>query len=244
MHSRKQRICSQQLSRAREFHTRPRGRHQALVVALATVPWRAAGSQATRHGKPASTRHIEVQVHLNDRQRARAIERSCRDALRRAARTWAPFPLPLDRVEVAPSAPPLGKADIFDQWLTASHQGEPGGAALVVVALGTSIDGRELRPEEIAGALAAQIERLVIERYRREHPQANATAASEQQQPRVMSRELEPQVSAPSEPDVHVGNVTELSSVRALLADIKKSQPLVPAGSFTKGFHPETDPAS
>ncbi|MBV9329913.1 MAG: hypothetical protein JO352_39935 [Chloroflexi bacterium] len=147
-----------------------------LVVALATVPWRAAGSQATRHGKPASTRHIEVQVHLNDRQRARAIERSCRDALRRAARTWAPFPLPLDRVEVAPSAPPLGKADIFDQWLTASHQGEPGGAALVVVALGTSIDGRELRPEEIAGALAAQIERLVIERVvgsipRRTRPQ-------------------------------------------------------------------------
>ena len=72
----------------------------ALVVAVATAPWRAATSQPTRHGKPASTAHIAIQVHLDDGGRVRAIERSCRDALKRAARTWAPFPLPLDRVEV------------------------------------------------------------------------------------------------------------------------------------------------
>ena len=66
----------------------------ALVVALATAPWRATRSQPTRHGKPARTGHIEVQVHLTDRQRVRAIERGCRAALNRAARTWAPFPLP------------------------------------------------------------------------------------------------------------------------------------------------------
>jgi hypothetical protein len=35
----------------------------ALVLALLTVPWRAARPQPTRHGKPASIRHIEIQVH-------------------------------------------------------------------------------------------------------------------------------------------------------------------------------------
>jgi hypothetical protein len=218
------------------------GAIMALVVALATAPWRVARSRPTRHGKPASTRHIEIQVHLSDGQRVRAIERSCRDALKRAARTWAPFPLPLDRVEVLPPAPPLGKAHIFEQWAVTSDRGEPSAGALVIVSIGTGLDARELRSDEIAGALAAQIERLVIDRYRREHPQANLPAATEIEQSRV--RAHEPLVGSVSEPDAHLENVTELSSVRALLADIKKSQPLVPAGSLTNGYHQETDPAS
>ena len=37
----------------------------ALAVAIATVPWRVATSRPTKHGKPASTRHVDVQVHLN-----------------------------------------------------------------------------------------------------------------------------------------------------------------------------------
>src|SRR5438105_10217800 len=91
-----------------------------LVVALATIPFRLVRSCPTKHGKPAPTKHVEVQVHLNDGHRVRAIERGCRDALKRAARTWAPFPLPLDRVEVLSSAPPLGKVDIYEQWASVS----------------------------------------------------------------------------------------------------------------------------
>src|SRR5215470_11035147 len=91
----------------------------ALAVAAATIPWRTLRSRS-RHARVDSTTHIEIQVHLSDGERARAIEHSCRTGLKRAARTWAPFPLPLDRVEVIPSAPPLGKADIFGAWFNGS----------------------------------------------------------------------------------------------------------------------------
>jgi hypothetical protein len=88
----------------------------ALTVALATAPLRGLRSRDTRYGQPASTTGVEVQVHLEDGKRVRAIERSARAALKRAARTWAPHRLPLDRVEIYSSAPPLGRADIFDEW--------------------------------------------------------------------------------------------------------------------------------
>jgi len=84
----------------------------ALVIALATAPVRLVKTRPTKHGKPARTDKVEVQVHLSQRERVRDIERSCRAALGRAARTWAPFPLPLDRVEVLSSAPPLGDLDL------------------------------------------------------------------------------------------------------------------------------------
>ena len=48
----------------------------------------------TRCGKPAKTGPIAVQVHLNDDGRVRAIERSCRAVLKRAAtRSRAAFTL-------------------------------------------------------------------------------------------------------------------------------------------------------
>ena len=213
----------------------------ALVLAVATAPWRAATSQPIRHGKPASTAQIAIQVHLDDGSRVRAIERSCRDALKRAARTWAPFPLPLDRVEVISSAPPLGKSDIFEQWVASANDGAAG--RLVVVSIGTAVDGRQLVPDEIGGALAAQIEKLVIDRYRREHPPSTAPTASEPNPLPLRVPELEPLVGLASERESS-GNVTDLSTVRALLADIKKGQPLVPAGLSRNGVYPETDPAS
>ena len=214
----------------------------ALAVAITTAPRRALRSKPAKHGKPATTEHVQVQVHLADNGRVRDIERSCRAALNRAARTWAPFPLPLDRVEVLPSAPPLGKADIFEQWASTSTEREAATASLVVVSIGTAADGRDLVPDEIAGALAVQIEKLVIDRYRREHPQPRPAQADQH------GSSAAPEVQQLAEsmrgrgPDPE--NVTDLSSVRALLADIKKSQPLVPAGSFTNGTLPETDPAS
>jgi len=103
--------------------------------------------------------------------------------------------------------------------------------------------GRNLTPDETAGALAGQIERRVVERYQREH---SKTETSERvSEARAPER---PTLTSVGKPPDEVGltanNVTDLSSVRALLADIKKSQPLVPAGPFMNGVHPEPDPAS
>src|SRR5438270_655631 len=158
-------------------------------MAMVTSPVRLVRPGPTKHGKPASTEHVEVQVHLGNRERVGAIEHSCRAALKRAARTWAPYPLPVDRVEVLSSAPPLGKVDIYERWMAASNDASPQAGSLVVVAIGTALEARDLTPDEIAGALAGQIERLVIDRYRREHPQEQAaapTAREPQWQPVVV----------------------------------------------------------
>jgi hypothetical protein len=214
----------------------------ALAVALASVPWRVAASRPTKHGKPASTRHVEVQVHLNDGQRVRVIERACRAALARAARTWAPFPLPLDRVEVISSAPPAGKSDIFEQWITVAGQAEHGAAALVVVSVGTTLNERDLSPDEIAGALAGQVERLVIDRYRREHPAC--TAAPMENGPVLQLTTPVPVVVADADRVAGARPADNVTDIRALLEGIKKSQPLVPAGPSKNGFHTEPDSAS
>jgi len=218
----------------------------ALVLALATAPVRLVRSRPAKHGKPASTDHVEVQVHLTDRKRVEEIERSCRTALKRAARTWAPFPLRLDRVEVLSSAPPLGKADIYERWVSVQPDAEAGAGSLVVISLGTAIEGRDLTLDQIAGALAGQIERLVIDRYQREHPQEQSTVArgrEPEQQPAVAPR-MGTAIENLREAGPHPDNITEFSNVRALLADIKKSQPLVPAGSSQNGVHTEPNPAS
>jgi hypothetical protein len=215
----------------------------ALGIAVTTFPVRLFLARSTRQANPASIAHVQVQVHLNNGGRVHDIERSCRSALRRAARTWAPFPLPLDRVEVIPSAPPLGKADIFQEWIPAD--GDAGSRSLVVVSIGTAADGRDLTADEIAGALAGQIERLVVERYQREHPKAETPArVSESARAAAIVQPLKSVAASPDELSELADNVTDLSTVRALLADIKKSQPLVPAGSFTNGVHSEPDPAS
>jgi hypothetical protein len=214
----------------------------ALFVALIGAPWRALRSRPSKHGKPASTEHIEVQVHLEDGGRVRAIERSCRATLKRAARTWAPFALPLDRVEVISSAPPLGKADIFDQWVTTPTTGGAGNGTLVVVSIGTGQDGRDLSADEIAGALVGQIERLVIDRYQREHPKAQpAPVAKEPVNQAVGLPPVLVQVEASPDSVPRADNVTDIS---ALIAGLKKSQPLVPAGSSKNGIRSEPDPAS
>ena len=214
----------------------------ALAVAVATVPMRLLQARTTMHGQPASTAHVQVQVHLNEGGRVHDIERSCRAALGRSARTWAPFPLPLDRVEVIPSAPPLGKADIFQEWIPA--QGEAGPHSLVVVSIGTAAEGHDLTADEIAGALAGQIERLVVERYQREHPRTETPARVSETVRGAAITPVKSVAAGPDEFGAAADNVTDLSTVRALLADIKKSQPLVPAGSFTNGVHSEPDPAS
>ena len=209
----------------------------ALAVAAATIPWRICSRPSTR-ARVDSTTHIEIQVHLSDGERVRAIERSCRTGLKRAARTWAPFALPLDRVEVIPSAPPLGKADIFDAWF----DGEGNNAsALVVVSLGTSQESRELSPDEIAGALVGQVERLVIDRYRREHPAPLTAAGGTSHDSPLTSMSA---LVTDGERSADGGPPANVTDIRALLEGIKKSQPLVPAGSSKNGVHQEPDPAS
>ena len=217
-----------------------------LVMAVITIPFRLVRPRPTKHGNPASIDHVEVQVHLGNRERVSAIEHNCRAALERAARTWAPFPLPLDRVEVLSSAPPLGKMDIYEQWVHAASGAIPMAGSLVVVSIGTALEARDLTPDEIAGALAGQIERLVIDRYKREHPQEQQTTANTHEprwQPVVVQGSAMA-FDAGRESNPPPDNVTEFNSVRALLADIKKSQPLVPAGPSQNGSHTEPKRAS
>jgi len=216
-----------------------------LAVAIVTMPLRLVRSCPTKHGKAASTRHVEVQVHLSDGQRVRAIERGCRDALRRAARTWAPFPLPLDRVEVLSSAPPLGKVDIYERWASVPPGASTGAGSLVVVSLGTAAEAHELTPDEIAGALAGQIERLVIDRYQREHPKEVAAAAVAPTEPKPVLREV-PIVADEAVPEVspYPDNLTDFKTVREHMEQLRKGLPLAPAGPSTNGVHPEPSPAS
>jgi len=217
----------------------------SLIVALVSAPARLLMPRPTKHGKPASTRNVEVQVHLDDGKRAGEIERSCRSALRRAARTFAPNALPLDRVEVLLTAPPLGKTDIYETWVGAPGDGKA--RSLVVVSLGMGHDQRRLTTDEIAGALFSQIQLLVDDQYRRQHkqePQAAVATTLPERQPTVISPVAEPSVKAIADPPARNDNVIQFKSVQELLADIKKSQPLVTAGPWQNGTHLEPDPAS
>jgi hypothetical protein len=216
-----------------------------LFVAVISAPVRKVRRARFPRWSPVSTSHIDVQVHSEDAKRVDEIERSCRAALKRLARTWAPYPLPLDRVEVLSSAPPLGKTDIYERWVQLSPTEGP--QSLVIVSLGTVRDQRALTADEIAGALAGQIELLVADRYRRQHAAEPAPGAAvnelESRADVGLDPGVEPVAFAPY-PTPPVDKVTELNSVRALLADMKRSQPLVPAGSTQNGVHPDQDPAS
>jgi hypothetical protein len=142
---------------------------------------------------------------------------------------------------VIPSAPPLGKADIFDQWFAGGSEEGHNAGALVVVSLGTSQEGHELSPDEIAGALVGQVERLVIDRYRREHPAPVSAAVATSHDSPLTS--MSPLVTD-GERSADGGPPANVTDIRALLEGIKKSQPLVPAGPSKNGVHLEPDPAS
>jgi hypothetical protein len=216
-----------------------------LLVAVISAPVRKVRQTRSPRWSPMSTSHIDVQVHSDDAKQVDEIERSCRAALKRLARTWAPYPLPLDRVEVLSSAPPFGKTDIYERWVQPSPAEAP--QSLVVVSLGTVRDQRALTADEIAGALAGQIELLVADRYRRHRaaepaptPAVNELEARAEVGP---GPGIDPVAFTPY-PMPSLDNVTELNSVRALLADMKRSQPLTPAGSSQNGDHPVQDPGS
>ncbi len=210
-----------------------------LTVALTTAPIRWRRQRPTRHGRPTYPNHVEVQVHLSDRRRVAEIEQTCHAALRRAARTWAPRELPLDRVEVLYSAPSLGKVDLYERWATVAPDAKPDAGSLVVISVGVANEYRDLTPDEIAGSVAGQIERLVADRYQREHSQEQLSTPTVRQPEPVPPAARPHGVNEAMLPD----NVTELSSVRSLLAKMQRSQPMSAADSSSNGVHPEPTPA-
>jgi hypothetical protein len=135
----------------------------------------------------------------------------------------------------------FGKADIFDQWFDGSSAEGNSAGALVVVSLGTSQDSHELSPDEIAGALVGQVERLVIDGYRREHPSPPAAATGRGLDSHLAAM---PVLVADGERSAETSSPDNVTDIRALLEGIKKSQPLAPAGPSKNGVHLEPDSAS
>ena len=134
-----------------------------LVLALLTAPIRLVRRRSQAHARPASIKHVEVQVHLEDARCADQIHQMLRRTLKRAARTWAPLPLPIDRIVVAVGFPANGRVDAYTDFPRLA--GHPADQPFAVVMLGIRDGERELEPAELCGALAAQIQAVVADRY-------------------------------------------------------------------------------
>ena len=92
-----------------------RGQPVTTGLSLGTVLWLAwqvvtAPLRLLRRRRcPDQAETIGIEVHLANRRRSTEIERLLRRTLRQCARTWAPHPLPVDRVTVHPAhRPPAG----------------------------------------------------------------------------------------------------------------------------------------
>ena len=157
-----------------------RGQPHATGLSLATVRWlawqvlsaplRLPARLLRRRRRPSQVETIGIEVHLADRRRSAEIERHLRAALRQCARTWAPHPLPVDRITVHAGAPAAGRAQVYDHWLAAEDPKQRPPASLAVIALGLlDATGRPLADHQLVGALATQVAALVAERYQRQH---------------------------------------------------------------------------
>jgi hypothetical protein len=112
---------------------------------------------------------LGIQVYLADRARAGEIERRLRTALRQCAQTWAPHPLPVDRIAVHAGAPAAGRAQVYAEWLSPDHPEQCSSASLTVISLGLlDATGRPLDDQQLAGALASQVAALVTDRHHRQ----------------------------------------------------------------------------
>jgi len=173
-----------------------------LVLAIVTLPFRLLARRFWRTGgpaRPAPVSHIGIEVHLDDRRCVAEITAALRATLERSARTWAPHPLPLDRVVVGAAIPAEGTADIYDDWTDAPPlAGKRASRSLVVVSLGLRHGERDLEPFEIAGSLGAQIHKLVEERYRRHTSGVAGRSAAARSIP--TRRRLEPTEPSASPP--------------------------------------------
>jgi hypothetical protein len=224
-----------------------------LVVAIVLAPARAFRGRRTRPAPPAPIAQIDVQVHLEDAKCVAQLKRVIRNTLRRAAKTWASVPLPVDRVVVGMGFPTGGKVDLYDNYPGANPPTSPAGQnrPFTVVSLGLRDGDRELEPAEIAGALAAQIQAVIDDLYRRRKTIATPTAAplrtivsSAEGAHRPPVRTL-PLASAPPEPAVpaHATNGVPAGNARMprlqdYIATMQEGQPLEAAGPSSNGTHP------
>src|ERR1700736_836779 len=83
-----------------------------LVLALLGAPIRFARRRREACVRPASVQHIDVQVLLEDQRCVTELRRT----LQRAAHTWAPLLLPIDRIVVSADFPAHGKSDVYQDF--------------------------------------------------------------------------------------------------------------------------------
>jgi hypothetical protein len=141
-----------------------------------TAPVRLPARLLRRRQHPSQAETIGIEVHTADRRRSANIERRLRATLRQCARTWAPHPLPIDRIAVHAGAPPAGRAQVYERWLPMQDPQHRSSASLAVISLGL-LDGtgRPLDDQQLAGALATQVAALIAERYQRQLADVPAT---------------------------------------------------------------------
>jgi hypothetical protein len=192
---------------------------------------------------------VDIQIHLDDATCVAELRRIIRQTLRRAARTWAPLPLPVNRVVVGVGFPSAGKIDVYDDF-PANAMSKAERRPLVVVALGLRDGERELESAEVAGALASQIQAVIDERYR------NSSLA---QKPEALqaSRVPAPTPGKSTPVRAHSGKFgrsdrearhfdgygplqrsADIPGLRDVLATQQKDQSLVATGPSTNGTHP------
>lgn len=230
-----------------------------LIVALGTAPVRWLRRRRTAPVVPAPVTHVDIQIHLDDARCVAELKRVIRQTLRRSARTWAPIPLPVDRVVVGVGFPSAGKVDLYDRFPGEADHGSAASRGLVVISLGLRDGERELEPAELAGALAAQIQAAIDDRYRRAHTEApGATTTSVAAAPTTSSPSVAPvrptdpvrrvrsaaaslddvtQITAPLPNGSH-GAALDPPGLQEFLARQKQDQPLVAAGPSANGTHP------
>jgi hypothetical protein len=223
-----------------------------LLLALVTAPIR----HSINHRQHRPLAGIDVQVHLGDSGCVSELESIIWNTLRRAQQTWAPLPLPLDRVVVGAGFPATGRADIYDDFLEladGSATTSSGQRRRVVVSLGVRDGTRDLDGWEIAGALAAQIQVLVDDHCRKHRSLGAPAAAVAQVTTRLarpatsdghlidaIARDEHPaqSVAGPAATPIDVPVAEEVPSLAELLATVQKGQPLVAAGPSSNGTHP------
>jgi hypothetical protein len=149
-----------------------------MLVALVTAEVRLLAQRRLPRRNTALA-SVDVQVHLGNSACVAELESIVWKTLRRAQRTWAPLPLPLDRVVVGAGFPATGQADIYEEFadLTTTSAGDARHHRRVVVSLGVRDGTRDLDGWEIAGALAAQIQ-VLVDDHCREHRSLTAPAAA------------------------------------------------------------------
>ena len=228
-----------------------------LLLALVTAPVRLL-AQRRQPRRNAALASVDVQVHLGDSACVAELESIVWKTLRRAQRTWAPLPLPLDRVVVGAGFPATGRADIYDDFadLTTTSAGDSTHRRRVVVSLGVRDGTRDLDGWEIAGALAAQIQ-VLVDGHCREHRSLTAPASVVAQATTRLARPAageghdltnqhavardqhpsQPVVAMDAQPN-DMPAAEEVPSLADLLATVQKGQPLVAAGPTSNGTHP------